>query len=111
MNNCTIICPKLPDLMVAQAYLGYPVTYEDVICGQIGLKHCKVWPGQKKVELLRVNTNVTGKRIWNLHCLWSFVTSFQENVCLSTTILQETINAEEPKSPSSPTLIPASRTS
>ena len=42
MNNCTIICPKLPDLMVAQAYLGYPVTYEDVICGQIGLKHCKV---------------------------------------------------------------------
>ena len=43
---------------MVQAYLGFAVTYEDILCGQIGLKHCKVWPGQKKVELLRVNTNV-----------------------------------------------------
>ena len=47
---------------MAQAYLGFAVTYEDILCGQIGLKHCKVWPGQKKVELLRVNTNVTGNQ-------------------------------------------------
>merc|ERR1719422_2866374 len=60
MNNCALTCPKLTDLMVAQAYLGFAVTYEDILCGQIGLKHCKVWPGQRKVELLRVNTNVTG---------------------------------------------------
>merc|ERR1719340_457956 len=31
-----------------------------MICGQIGVKNCKVWPGQKKLELVRVNTNVTG---------------------------------------------------
>ena len=82
MNNCSLTCPKLTDLMVAQvscdwptpghvtlcspliaqAYLGFAVTYEDILCGQIGLKHCKVWPGQKKVELLRVNTNVTGNQ-------------------------------------------------
>ena len=48
---------------MVQAYLGFAVTYEDILCGQIGLKHCKVWPGQKKVELLRVNTNVTGKEM------------------------------------------------
>ena len=60
MDNCTLHCPQLNDLMFAQAYLGIPVTYESIICGQIGLKHCKVWPRQRKVELLRVNTNVTG---------------------------------------------------
>jgi len=60
MDNCTLNCPQLNDLMFAQAYLGIPVTYESIICGQIGVKHCKVWPRQRKVELLRVNTNVTG---------------------------------------------------
>merc|ERR1712241_284786 len=45
--------------MEAQRYLGIHVTYESIICGQIGLKHCKVWPRQRKIELLRVNTNVT----------------------------------------------------
>jgi len=60
MNNCTLDCPKLNNLMVAQAYLGIAVTYESMICGQIGVKHCKVWPGQRKVEFVRVNTNVSG---------------------------------------------------
>jgi len=60
MNNCTLDCPQLKHLMVAQAYLGIAVTYESMICGQIGDKHCKVWPGQKKLEFVRVNTNVTG---------------------------------------------------
>ena len=69
MNNCNLTCPRLPDLMLAQAYLGMDVTYEAIICGQIGLKHCKVWPGQRKVELLRVNTNVTGAHDTNPeHC-------------------------------------------
>ena len=60
MNNCNLTCPKLPDLMLAQSFLGLEVTYESMVCGQIGLKHCKVWPGQRKMELIRVNTNVTG---------------------------------------------------
>jgi len=60
MNNCNLTCPKLPDLMLAQSFLGLEVTYESMVCGQIGLKHCKVWPGQRKMELVRVNTNVTG---------------------------------------------------
>jgi len=60
MNNCTIVCPKLNQLMLAQAYLGVAVTYEKMICGQLGYKHCKIWPGQRKAELIRVNTNVTG---------------------------------------------------
>ena len=63
MNNCNLTCPKLPDLMLAQSFLGLEVTYESMVCGQIGLKHCKVWPGQRKMELVRVNTNVTGKKM------------------------------------------------
>ena len=62
MNNCNLTCPKLPDLMLAQSFLGLEVTYESMVCGQIGLKHCKVWPGQRKMELVRVNTNVTGNK-------------------------------------------------
>merc|ERR550519_1650607 len=60
MGNCTLDCPAMKDLMMAQSYLGIQVTYESIICVQIGPKHCKVWPGQRKIELLRVNTNVTG---------------------------------------------------
>jgi len=60
MNNCHLDCPKLNDLMVAQAYLGIAVTYESMICGQLGVKNCKVWPGQKKLELVRINTDVAG---------------------------------------------------
>ena len=60
MENCTLNCPELKNIMFARSYLGIPVTYESIICGQIGLKHCKVWPRQRKIELLRVNTNVTG---------------------------------------------------
>ena len=49
--------------MLAQSFLGLEVTYESMVCGQIGLKHCKVWPGQRKMELVRVNTNVTGNKM------------------------------------------------
>merc|ERR1712241_980075 len=60
MENCTLNCPELKNIMFARSYLGIQVTYESIICGQIGLKHCKMWPNQRKIELLRVNTNVTG---------------------------------------------------
>ena len=45
MNNCNLDCPALKDLMNAQAYLGVAVTYESMICGQMGVKHCKASPG------------------------------------------------------------------
>merc|ERR1719369_780353 len=65
MNNCVLDCPRLTELMMPAAYLGVAVTYESMACGQIAArvgtsKHCKPWPGQKKMEFIRVNTNVTG---------------------------------------------------
>jgi len=65
MNNCKLECPKLTEIMLTSNYMGIAVTYESITCGQIaGIvgtdKHCKPWPGQKKMEFIRVNTNVTG---------------------------------------------------
>jgi len=66
MNNCTLHCPKLMELMLTQNYMGIPITYESMACGQIAQiagtdKHCKVWPQPaRKMEFVRVNTNVTG---------------------------------------------------
>merc|ERR1719334_2574899 len=74
--------------MVAQAYLGIAVTYESMICGQIGEKHCKVWPGQKKAELVRVNTNVTG----NDKCGEAIISFFTDSdPCVTNNIEDETI--------------------
>ena len=47
--------------MVAQAYLGIEVTYEKMICGQLGVEYCKELPGQKKIELVGVKTMVLGQ--------------------------------------------------
>ena len=67
MNHCELECSneKITDMMMAAAYTGIALTYESMVCGQINSlsgtnKHCKVWPGQKKMEFIRVNTNVTG---------------------------------------------------
>merc|ERR1719347_846286 len=65
MNNCKLDCPKLTEIMLTSNYMGIAVTYESITCGQIaGIvgtdKRCKPWPGQKKMEFIRVNTNVTG---------------------------------------------------
>jgi len=88
MNNCTLECPQLNNLMVAQAYLGIAVTYESMICGQIGVKHCKVWPGQRKVEFVRVNTNVTG----NDQCGEAQLSFFTDSdPCITNDIKDETI--------------------
>merc|ERR1719516_213394 len=88
MNNCTLDCPQLKDLMVAQAYLGIAVTYESMICGQIGEKHCKVWPGQKKLELVRVNTNVSG----NDQCGEAQISFFTDSdPCITNDLSDETI--------------------
>merc|ERR1719334_483179 len=78
----------LEGIMVAQAYLGIAVTYESMICGQIGEKHCKVWPGQKKAELVRVNTNVTG----NDKCGEAIISFFTDSdPCVTNNIEDETI--------------------
>merc|ERR1712179_326478 len=61
MTNCTLACPRLKDLTVAQAYLGIAVTYEKMICGQLGVEHCKEWPGQNKIELVGVKPMIQGK--------------------------------------------------
>jgi len=93
MNNCTLDCPALKDLMVAQAYLGIAVTYESMICGQIGVKHCKVWPGQKKVELVRVNTNVSG----NDQCGEAQISFFTDSdPCITNDLSDETILGIKP---------------
>merc|ERR1719192_1727711 len=67
MNNCELECGigKLKNIMLESNYMGIAVTYESITCGQIAQavntdKHCKPWPGQKKMEFIRVNTNVTG---------------------------------------------------
>jgi len=63
MTNCTLDCPQLQDLMRAQAYMGIVVTYEKMICGQLGVEHCKVRPrgiGQNKIELVGVKTMLRG---------------------------------------------------
>merc|ERR1719350_1901730 len=67
MNNCELECGigKLKNIMLESNYMGIAVTYESITCGQIAAivgtdKHCKPWPGQKKMEFIRVNTNVTG---------------------------------------------------
>jgi len=93
MNNCTLDCPALKDLMVAQAYLGIAVTYESMICGQIGVKHCKVWPGQKKVELVRVNTNISG----NDQCGEAQISFFTDSdPCITNDLSDETILGIKP---------------
>jgi len=65
MNNCTLDCPMLRDLIMKNSYMGQAVTYETMACGQIAqfvgtTKHCKPWPYQKKMEFIRVNTDVEG---------------------------------------------------
>ena len=88
MNNCSLECPQLKDIMVAQAYLGVAVTYESMICGQLGEKNCKVWPGQKKLELVRVNTNVTG----NDQCGEAQISFFTDSdPCITNDLSDETI--------------------
>jgi MFS family permease len=94
MNNCTLDCPELKHLMVAQAYLGIAVTYESMICGQLGDKHCKVWPGQKKAELVRVNTNVTG----NDQCGEAQLNFFTDSdPCITNDLSDETILGINPE--------------
>merc|ERR1719341_2747495 len=94
MNNCTLDCPQLKHLMVAQAYLGIAVTYESMICGQIGEKHCKVWPGQKKLEFVRVNTNVTG----NDQCGEAQLSFFTDSdPCITNDLSDETILGINPE--------------
>eukprot|EP00092_Neocalanus_flemingeri_P035258 GFUD01038362.1.p1 GENE.GFUD01038362.1~~GFUD01038362.1.p1 ORF type:complete len:656 (-),score=158.45 GFUD01038362.1:44-2011(-) len=93
LNNCTLDCPQLNNLMVAQAYLGIAVTYESMICGQIGVKHCKVWPGQRKVEFVRVNTNVSG----NDQCGEAQISFFTDSdPCVTNDIKDETILGIKP---------------
>jgi len=88
MNECQISCPRLKDIMLAQAYLGIAVTNEKMICGQIGEKHCKVWPGQRKAELVRINTNVTG----NDQCGEATVSFFTDSdPCVTNDIEDETL--------------------
>ena len=64
MYNCTIDCPQLKDLMVAQAYLGVIVTYEEIICGQMGVEYCKYSNEYRNIELV----GVKAKLIRNEHC-------------------------------------------
>eukprot|EP00092_Neocalanus_flemingeri_P017574 GFUD01019015.1.p1 GENE.GFUD01019015.1~~GFUD01019015.1.p1 ORF type:complete len:653 (+),score=151.82 GFUD01019015.1:394-2352(+) len=93
LNNCTLDCPQLNTLMVAQAYLGIAVTYESMICGQMGVKHCKVWPGQRKVEFVRVNTNVSG----NDQCGEAQISFFTDSdPCVTNDIKDETILGIKP---------------
>ena len=88
MDNCTLDCPAIKDLIFAQAYLGIHVTYESIICGQIGPKHCKVWPNQRKIELLRVNTNVTG----NDKCGQAMISFFSDSdPCITNELKDEQI--------------------
>lgn len=94
MNDCDLNCPGLRDLMLAQAYLGVAVTNEKMICGQIGEKHCKVWPGKKKAELIRVNTNVTG----NDQCGEANISFFTDSdPCVTNNIEDETILGIKPE--------------
>lgn len=61
--DCNLTCPDYPQLdeeIRKSNYLGTPLTYEDIICRQFGVKHCKVWPGQRKAHFKRINTNVSG---------------------------------------------------
>ena len=58
MSNCTLYCPGLKDQMVAQAYSGIDLTFEKLICGQLGVEYCKELPGQKKIELVGLKTMV-----------------------------------------------------
>jgi len=93
MNNCSLNCPDLDKLMLAQAYLGVALTYESMICGQIGVKHCKVWPGQRKAEFVRVNTNVTG----NDQCGQAQISFFTDSdPCITNDIEDETILGIKP---------------
>lgn len=64
MYNCTIDCPGLQDLMVAQAYMGISVTYESVICGQMGVEYCKSSHEYRNIELV----GVKAKLIRNEEC-------------------------------------------
>jgi len=93
MNNCNLDCPALKDLMNAQAYLGVAVTYESMICGQMGVKHCKAWPGQKKLELVRVNTDVIG----NDKCGEAQISFFTDSdPCVTNDLSDETILGIKP---------------
>ena len=93
MDNCTLDCPRLSNLIFAQAYLGMSVTYESIICGQIGTKHCKVWPGQRRLELIRVNTNVTG----NNKCGEANISFFTDSdPCITNELKDETILGLKP---------------
>jgi len=64
MNNCEYTCNNpnydIDKTLEEYKFLGLSMTIEDVICNHIGRKHCKVWPGTKKIEFIRVNTNVSG---------------------------------------------------
>merc|ERR1719228_3220171 len=80
MNNCELECPRLKDHIMSAGYIGVPVTYESMTCGQIASyagtnKHCKPWPNQKKMEFIRVNTNVTG----NDQCGQANITFFTDS--------------------------------
>jgi len=93
MNNCNLNCPALKDLMNAQAYLGVAVTYESMICGQMGVKHCKAWPGQKKLELVRVNTDVSR----NDKCGEAQISFFTDSdPCVTNDLSDETILGIKP---------------
>merc|ERR1712106_1211348 len=93
MNNCNLDCPALKDLMNAQAYLGVAVTYESMICGQMGVKHCKAWPGQKKLELVRVNTDVSR----NDKCGEAQISLFTDSdPCVTNDLSDETILGIKP---------------
>ena len=66
--------------------LGIPVTRESIVCGQIGRKHCKVWPGQQKLELIRVNTNVSG----NNQCGEAAISFFTDSdPCITNDLAEE----------------------
>lgn len=93
MNNCTLECPLLKELMLKSAYIGVAVTYESMACGQIEQnvgtpKHCKPWPGQKKMEFIRVNTNVSG----NTQCGEADINFFTDSdPCITNDIRDETL--------------------
>jgi len=93
MNNCELECPRLKDHIMSAGYIGVPVTYESMTCGQIASyagtnKHCKPWPNQKKMEFIRVNTNVTG----NDQCGQANITFFTDSdPCITNELEDETL--------------------